>query len=105
MILLRFLLASWIKSGNNQRRSLGQDKKKKVKKKKEKKKAELSILANFWNEVGEISQDQAITPLLELIRYVPLGNALCVAHKPASLLYTECLQSHKMLFFCFILLV
>lgn len=55
--------------------------------------------------MGEISQDQAITSQLELIQYVLLGNALNIAHKPASLLYTECLQSHEMLFFCFILLV
>lgn len=65
----------------------------------------LFVSANFQNEVGEISQDQAVTSLLELIQYVLLGNALYIAHKLASLLYTECLQSHKMLFFCFILLV
>lgn len=68
-------------------------------------KVELFVLAKFQNELGEISQDQAITSLLELIQYVLLGNALYIAHKLASLLYTECLQSHKMLFFCFILLV
>lgn len=68
-------------------------------------KVELLVSANFQNEVGEISQDQAVTSLLELIQYVLLGNALYIAHKLASLLYTECLQSHKMLFFCFILLV
>lgn len=50
-------------------------------------------------------QGQGIAPLLELVQCTLLGNALHRAHKLPSLLYTECLQSHQMLFFCFILLV
>lgn len=50
-------------------------------------------------------QDQGVSSLLELVQCTLLGNALYRAHKLPSLLYTECLQSHKMLFFCFILLV
>lgn len=52
-----------------------------------------------------MSEDQGVSSLLELVEHTLLGNALYRAHKLPSLLYTECLQSHKMLFFCFILLV
>lgn len=52
-----------------------------------------------------MSLDQGVSSPLELAQCRLLGNALHRAHKLPSLLYTECLQSHKMLFFCFILLV